>query len=298
MTNNKLYTIKDISDITGVHAQTLRNWEKESLIEPIRVAGNQRIYTDEHVARVKEIISLKDEGFQLKGVRNVLLGKAKSFANKVTPTQSTEGKAKRGRPRKNFGIQTSAPLMSAAQTLEKTGAKKRGRPAKNVVSQEPIKKGKYDVEKLEAMTLKELTNIAQEENVRYFRQMFKEELIVAIADPSRRDEMKENAKNRTKERYGHKVYGERGRSVETDEETNTPKEEKMVQYAQTQAPTNNATITEENSVKDDGLVEANVVEDAKEEMDNQQLLIKQILDLGNSGKSPEEIAKELAKSYK
>lgn len=275
---NNLYTIKDISEITGVHAQTLRNWEKENLIEPIRVAGNQRIYTDDHVARVREIISLKEEGLQLKGVRNVLVGKVNKAKGAVKNAVKNAGRSA-----------APKPMMSAAQTLEQTGGKKRGRPAKKVTTPTESTQGKYSVEELQEMNLKQLTDIAQAEGVKYFRQMFKEELIVAIADPSRRDEMKEQAKARTKDRYGHKVYGERRKRMEED---------KVLQYAQTQEETQNPTITEEDEVQGEGLVEANVVEDTNEEMDNQQELIKKILDLGESGKSPEEIAKFLVSNYK
>lgn len=312
-TTSNLYTIKDISDITGIHPQTLRNWEKESLIEPIRVAGNQRIYTDEHIARIKEIVELKEEGLQLKGVRNVLLGKSSVSNKSKSPIKKREAK----------------PLMSAAQTLEKTAPKKPAsakKESKPVVSSTTVKtspstktapkakkaapkmetkasskskatpakkasKSKYSQEKLEGLTLKELAVYGKKEQIRYFRQMNKGELITALVDLDRREEMEMIAKVRTK---GLPKSQATSTATKAKTATSSKKEpQKEVAYAQTTEQTEIPFITEESNATKEGLVEANIVEDAKEEMDQQQYLIMQILKMGEEGKSPEEIAKQL-----
>ena len=57
------------------------------------------------------------------------------------------------------------------------------------------------------MSIDELTEIAKAKNIKYFRQMFKEELVEALKNPKNAEKMSEQAKIRTKERYGHKKYG-------------------------------------------------------------------------------------------
>lgn len=292
----KLYTIKDVSTMTGVHAQTLRNWEKEELIEPLRVAGNQRIYTDEHIERVVDIMKLKEQGYQLKGVRNVLLGKMQSAAK---ATKSVASKAVKDLAPK------SEPLMSAAQTLEKTRPQKSKTvetssestpeefstemeavtsqvetPAASTPTSPSYEEGfeegddgeRYSAEDLAEMGNKTLAAIARAEGIRYFRQMNKEELVIAISTPDRRQEMIDQVKSRLNK-------------------------DKAPEPVAAVAPEEVPEITEEKDLKEEGIAEANVVEDAKEEMDTQKMLIQQILQLGNSGKSPEEIAKALAKAY-
>jgi len=44
--NKKILTIKEASEFLGVHPCTLRNWEKQGLIKPIRIGhGRHRRYT-------------------------------------------------------------------------------------------------------------------------------------------------------------------------------------------------------------------------------------------------------------
>lgn len=67
----KFYKISDVSEILGIHQQTLRNWERKKLIKPIR-AGNIRIYTDEHIERCKCIKNFAGKGISLRGIKVLL----------------------------------------------------------------------------------------------------------------------------------------------------------------------------------------------------------------------------------
>lgn len=40
----ELVTIKEAAEILGVHPQTLRRWEREGKIKPVRTAGGHRRY--------------------------------------------------------------------------------------------------------------------------------------------------------------------------------------------------------------------------------------------------------------
>lgn len=261
--NEKLFRIKEVSEKTGVHPQTLRNWEKEGLIEPLRISGNHRLYTEKDVKRVEEIIQLKDEGLKIKGIHKVLLGKP--FSGKP--------KGKPGRPK---GRKTTETLATAAAPVQEP-KKKRGRKPKVKTP---------SISELENMRLEELIEIAKQRGIKYFRQMHKYELMTAIAHPEREEEMHLQAKERTKRRYGDKVYGKRKEE----------KEGKVMEAAQKQEEAEG--ILTENEAEDTELVMANEEQSLGEEELQQQALIQEILKLGDKGKNPKEIAKILVKNYK
>jgi len=57
----------------GVHAQTLRYYERAGIIEPSRSQGNQRLYSERDIARLQQIKTLVDDlGINLAGVEIIL----------------------------------------------------------------------------------------------------------------------------------------------------------------------------------------------------------------------------------
>lgn len=67
------FTIGDVALIIGVVPATLRNWEKVGLIRPGRQNGNYRIYSLEHIERLKTIKQLiQVKGFNIVGVKEYL----------------------------------------------------------------------------------------------------------------------------------------------------------------------------------------------------------------------------------
>jgi MerR family transcriptional regulator/heat shock protein HspR len=50
-----LYTMAVASRITGLHPQTLRKYERAGLIRPTRQSGNQRLYSDADIRRLRRI---------------------------------------------------------------------------------------------------------------------------------------------------------------------------------------------------------------------------------------------------
>lgn len=78
------YSISVVAKMFGVHQQTIRLYEKEGLIAPKRSAGNTRLFSEEDVDRLEEIIYLTHKlGVNLAGVE-VILGLQK----KVTKLQN------------------------------------------------------------------------------------------------------------------------------------------------------------------------------------------------------------------
>src|SRR4051794_34360065 len=55
-----LYTMAVASRLTGMHPQTLRKYERAGLIRPARQSGNQRLYSEADVRRLRRIRYLVD----------------------------------------------------------------------------------------------------------------------------------------------------------------------------------------------------------------------------------------------
>ena len=62
----RTYTIKEISTYFNLPASTLRYYEEIGLLNDVkRTSNNQRIYTDEHIARLKGINCFKNTGLPI-----------------------------------------------------------------------------------------------------------------------------------------------------------------------------------------------------------------------------------------
>jgi len=67
------YGISVVARILGVHAQTLRYYEKAGLIEPSRSRGRVRLYSQRDVERLRQIKTLmNDLGVNLAGAEVIL----------------------------------------------------------------------------------------------------------------------------------------------------------------------------------------------------------------------------------
>jgi MerR family transcriptional regulator/heat shock protein HspR len=67
------YVISVVARMVGIHAQTLRYYERVGLIEPSRTQGNQRLYSHQDVQRLQQIQRLvSDLGVNLAGVEVIL----------------------------------------------------------------------------------------------------------------------------------------------------------------------------------------------------------------------------------
>lgn len=68
-----MYIISVAADLVGVHAQTLRHYERAGLVEPARSNGNIRLFSPRDVRRMRAIALLTgDLGLNLAGVEVIL----------------------------------------------------------------------------------------------------------------------------------------------------------------------------------------------------------------------------------
>ena len=66
------FSISAVSKMLTVHQQTIRFYEKEGLIQPKRSDGNTRMFTEEDIEKLEEIIHLTHQlGINLAGVEMI-----------------------------------------------------------------------------------------------------------------------------------------------------------------------------------------------------------------------------------
>ena len=69
----RLYMISVVSEMLGLHPQTLRIYEREGFIKPSRSGGNTRLYSEDDIEKLEMVLRLTRElGVNLAGVEVVL----------------------------------------------------------------------------------------------------------------------------------------------------------------------------------------------------------------------------------
>ena len=61
----KTYTIRELSELSGLSASTLRYYEEIGLLKNVTHNGNKRLYTEEHIQRLQAICCFKDTGLPI-----------------------------------------------------------------------------------------------------------------------------------------------------------------------------------------------------------------------------------------
>jgi len=68
-----VFVISVAARLAGMHANTLRKYEREQLLSPARTDGNLRLYSNEDMARLQQIKTLSEErGVNVAGIRLAL----------------------------------------------------------------------------------------------------------------------------------------------------------------------------------------------------------------------------------
>jgi MerR family transcriptional regulator/heat shock protein HspR len=67
-----VFVISVAAELTGLHAQTLRQYDRLGLVTPTRTAGGGRRYSRRDIAVLQEVVRLSGLGLGLEGVRQVL----------------------------------------------------------------------------------------------------------------------------------------------------------------------------------------------------------------------------------
>lgn len=79
-----VYLISVVAKVLSIHPQTLRQYEREGLVEPSRTDGKMRLYSQKDIDRIKLILRLtRDMGVNLAGVDVIL-----KLKNQITEFES------------------------------------------------------------------------------------------------------------------------------------------------------------------------------------------------------------------
>ena len=69
--NAPVFAISVVAQLTGMHPQTLRQYDRVGLVTPQRTSGGGRRYSARDIERLREIQRLSAEGVGLTGVRRI-----------------------------------------------------------------------------------------------------------------------------------------------------------------------------------------------------------------------------------
>lgn len=67
-----VFVISVAAELSGLHPQTLRTYERQGLVHPGRTGGGGRRYSHNDIALLRQIAQLTSEGIGLEGVRRIL----------------------------------------------------------------------------------------------------------------------------------------------------------------------------------------------------------------------------------
>lgn len=93
-----VYVISVAASLTGCHPRTLRIYEEEGLVDPVRTQTNIRLYSDDDVRRVRAIRYLTQvRGVNLAGVKLLLqLRDVSDLVSEIAASLEDELEAERG----------------------------------------------------------------------------------------------------------------------------------------------------------------------------------------------------------
>jgi MerR family transcriptional regulator/heat shock protein HspR len=72
LSKRAVYVISVAAELTGVHPQTLRIYERKGLLDPARTVGGSRRYSEQDLEKLRRIQDLTNAGLNLEGVRRVM----------------------------------------------------------------------------------------------------------------------------------------------------------------------------------------------------------------------------------
>ena len=71
--DDAVFVISVAARLAGMHANTLRKYEREELLRPARTQGNLRLYSSEDMARLRQIKTLSEDlGINVAGIKLAL----------------------------------------------------------------------------------------------------------------------------------------------------------------------------------------------------------------------------------
>lgn len=69
--NSPVFVISIAAELTNMHPQTLRQYDKIGLVSPSRSSNKLRLYSIEDIDQLREIQKLSQDGITLAGIRHI-----------------------------------------------------------------------------------------------------------------------------------------------------------------------------------------------------------------------------------
>lgn len=70
---DEYYVISVAAELTGMHAQTLRTYDRMGLVTPMRTAGGGRRYSSRDISLLRKVQQLsQEEGVNLAGIKTII----------------------------------------------------------------------------------------------------------------------------------------------------------------------------------------------------------------------------------
>lgn len=105
-----VFRIGAIAERFGIHPQTLRLYEREGLLRPVRTEGNTRLYDSDTIERLEIILTLtRDLGVNLAGVEVILhmkerIERMQGDVHEILGALRDEAVARRGDPDRRYAL--------------------------------------------------------------------------------------------------------------------------------------------------------------------------------------------------
>lgn len=113
--NSPLFAIAMAAELSGMHPQTLRQYDRLGMVSPRRTAGQSRRYTMRDVVQLREIARLSAEGLNLEGIRRILEleNQVSALANRVQQLEAALAEEVLNRPgRRVFAAGSEGDVVS------------------------------------------------------------------------------------------------------------------------------------------------------------------------------------------
>ena len=123
-----VFVISVAAQLAGMHAQTLRQYDRLGLVSPSRTRGGGRRYSARDVARLREVQRLsQDEGISLAGIQRIL-----ELQNQVAALQARVGELTAEVERARAALATGSRVFAAGRGGDVVAVRAGQRPSRTV----------------------------------------------------------------------------------------------------------------------------------------------------------------------
>lgn len=126
-----VFVISVAAGLAGMHAQTLRQYDRLGIVTPSRTRGGGRRYSSRDVARLREVQRLsQEEGVSLAGIQRIL-----ALENQVQALQSRVAELERDLMRAQAAVPVTQRVFAAGRAGDVVAVRAGQRPSRSTQSQ-------------------------------------------------------------------------------------------------------------------------------------------------------------------